>query len=810
MFKNCDFCPPAGTFDYMAKKGNGNSHKVIVEYRGPVSDFVVTWESFFLFPIWGQVLLLPLGALARLSGGTAELLVFTGACFLFFLKFLADLNLRQIVIDDKHIKIGMLSYPINELRRIARPRTTMNLPGMTLNLEFGVYKTTSTLPIDLLNLKAEDAERLIDTLSRRVNGLEITPDVERAIKSLRQEERPDYQFQDEVTLKYNEPNYFKDLLKVFSSAFKGWSTSAGPLSTLFLMTPVWLLTSLLLFSLLRDYTHYAGNSQLYDLLISATNLFQTWWAGVAQAMHFNEVTTSVDRLVDHAKAFGDGGPHVSNLPGMIQADIYGTVLAFCQSLGTLFNTIMHNLFVQITDIKATDILLIGVWLTYLAAGIKAFMTITGPNCLTVSSTAISLDRFYDIISFSTETIYWDKIKRLSIVGKENSANPDQWKLRIELQSISAPMLGQPIDNIYELALNPLSQEDREKLLKVLQEYAPAGVMEAEVAETLAKESERSYTELWLQTLSDDGIRKKLEPLESGSKLQKGRYEIGRRLGIGGEGTAYEAIDNSRIAEGKVERVVLKETIIPAYLDRSAERETINRLKKESEILASLESENIVACKGFFIEDKRSYLILEYIDGDNLRVHVANKGRLNEETLLQLALKMCDILSLLHAKGIIHRDFTPDNLIYCADGALKLIDFAVATEDKGGLTGTIVGKHSYIPPEQFRGHAQTASDIYALGATLYHLLSGKDPEPISVASPKSENIACSEFLNDLIERCTKQDHKKRPQSAEEIKKEIEQYLSGLDTRPDAEINQEEIHIIKVPETIKTPKKKLKHA
>lgn len=796
----------------MAKKGKGTSHKTIVEYRGPVSDFVVTWESFFLFPIWGQVLLLPLGALARLSGGSAEIIIFLIACFCFFLKFLADLNLRQIVIDDKHIRIGMLSYPISELRRITRPRTSMNLPGMTLNLDFGVDKTTSTLPINLLNLKADDAERLIDTLARRVNGLEITADVERAIKSLRQEEKPEYQFQNEISLRYEEANYFKDLLKVFSHAFKGWSSSAGPLSTLFLMTPVWLVTSLFLFSLLRDYTQYAGNSQLYDFLISVTNCFNVWWAGVAQAMHFKEFSLSIDQLVYHSKAFNalnKGQPYdlsLTNIPGLIQNDLLVIFFALCNCVSALFSTMYHNFCAQLNDLKTTDLLMIPVWLVYLAAGLKAFMMISGPNCLTVSSKAISLDRFYDIISFSTETIFWDKVAKLSIVGAETSANPDKWKLRIEVKTNNPD-----VNEILELALSPLSQEDREKLLKVLQEYALAGVMEAEVAETLVRESEKSYTELWLQTLSDDGIRKKLEPLEPNCKLQRGRFEVGRRLGIGGEGTAYEAIDNSLIGEGKVERVVLKETIIPAYLDRQAERETINRLKKESEILSTLESDNIVACKGFFIEDKRSYLILEYIDGDNLRVHVSKSGSVDEKTVLQMALKMCDILSLLHERGIIHRDFTPDNLIYCTDGMLKLIDFAVATEDKGGLTGTIVGKHSYIPPEQFRGHAQTTSDIYAFGATLYHLLTGRDPEPISVASPKSEGIACGEFLNDLIENCTRQDHKKRPQSAAEIKAEIENYLKqveveNLEKREEADAG----HIIHVTETLKTPKKKLKHA
>ncbi len=98
---------------------------------------------------------------------------------------------------------------------------------------------------------------------------------------------------------------------------------------------------------------------------------------------------------------------------------------------------------------------------------------------------------------------------------------------------------------------------------------------------------------------------------------------------------------------------------------------------------------------------------------------------------------CGLLDLLHANSIVHRDFTPDNLILNSKGQLKLIDFNVAQQIQEGSTGTIVGKHAYVPPEQFRGKATSQSDLYAFGATMFYLLTGKDPEPISQSIPSAE-------------------------------------------------------------------------
>ncbi len=136
------------------------------------------------------------------------------------------------------------------------------------------------------------------------------------------------------------------------------------------------------------------------------------------------------------------------------------------------------------------------------------------------------------------------------------------------------------------------------------------------------------------------------------------------------------------------------------------------------MLKSINDDGIVKLIDYFIEDHRAYLVLEHIDGCTLRELILRDGPLSEDKAYDLALQMCRLLNVLHSNSIIHRDFTPDNLMLNSKGILKLIDFNVAQEIRDGSTGTVVGKHAYLPPEQFRGKATSQSDLYAFGATMF--------------------------------------------------------------------------------------------
>lgn len=125
----------------------------------------------------------------------------------------------------------------------------------------------------------------------------------------------------------------------------------------------------------------------------------------------------------------------------------------------------------------------------------------------------------------------------------------------------------------------------------------------------------------------------------------------------------------------------------------------------------------------------------------------------------------------------HRDVTPDNLVLANDGHITLIDFGAANEFVGTATGTLIGKQSYISPEQFRGKAQTASDLYSLGCTIFFLLTGEDPEPLSESSPRLKNSAVSIQLDNIVVSCTTEETELRIRDAKLLAQSLRQLINS---------------------------------
>src|SRR5262249_40080242 len=142
--------------------------------------------------------------------------------------------------------------------------------------------------------------------------------------------------------------------------------------------------------------------------------------------------------------------------------------------------------------------------------------------------------------------------------------------------------------------------------------------------------------------------------------------------------------------------------------------------------------------------------------------------------VRLALQMCDILEYLHGlePPVVHRDFSPDNLMLAEDGVLKLIDFNVACESKYTTTATIVGKHAYLPPEQFRGTPCPQSDIYAFGGTLYYLLTAQQPEPLTESHPAAIVPGLSPDLDRIVACATALELDERYPSITEMRRDLE--------------------------------------
>lgn len=356
-------------------------------------------------------------------------------------------------------------------------------------------------------------------------------------------------------------------------------------------------------------------------------------------------------------------------------------------------------------------------------------------------------------------IHWIRIDSIYFEGSDQ-ANIDAWNLVIS--GNGRKLLAIRLGSITKV-------EDRYKILEAVQSHCPEVKVDPRIIQAWTPSHNSSYTELWLQSLAAPPKRARLAQLDPSMCLQDGQYEIERLLATGGQSIVYLAKRKSDDA-----LLVLKEMIIPVYGDEDTRRRELEDFEKEARFLKNLDHDHIVKLQEFFVEDHRGYLVLEYIDGQSLASLVEEKGALPEADVLKLAKEMCEILSFLHGMSppVVHRDFTPDNLMLTKEGMLKLIDFNVAHEMKFTTTATVVGKHAYLPPEQFRGKPCPASDIYALGGTLFFLLTGQTPEPISSNSPILTNSEVSAELDRIVARATEPEVKSRYQSVAELQAELE--------------------------------------
>lgn len=383
-----------------------------------------------------------------------------------------------------------------------------------------------------------------------------------------------------------------------------------------------------------------------------------------------------------------------------------------------------------------------------------------PTHLALSKKGLRLLWRHRLYKREGDTVSWEKISRLGLELPKGKTSPLDHVLRFDFGTNKALRL--------RLGCIPTAEE-RARLLEAVEIYSPDLNRDAGAVQALELPPDYSYTELWLQALSGPPKRERLTPIEHHAGLRDDRYLVDRALGVGGQGTAYLAYDREL-----GESVVLKEFILPVFVDVNVRRQSLERFEKEARILRQLQHEQVVRLIDFFVEDHRGYLVLEHIDGQSLRELVLSSGPLPEKDVHGLALQMCKILNYLHAltPPVVHRDFTPDNLILRKDGTLKLVDFNVAQQKETTSTGTVVGKHAYLPPEQFRGQPTTQSDIYSMGASLFFILTGEDPEPISQQHPRKVKAEISEALDRAVARATAIELSERYSSAEDMERELQ--------------------------------------
>jgi eukaryotic-like serine/threonine-protein kinase len=177
------------------------------------------------------------------------------------------------------------------------------------------------------------------------------------------------------------------------------------------------------------------------------------------------------------------------------------------------------------------------------------------------------------------------------------------------------------------------------------------------------------------------------------------------------------------------RVAVKEMVNQAR-DPSMRETIVRNFEREANILATLSHPSIPRIYDYFTQNERSYLILEFIEGKDLETILADmQSFIPVQQVIAWALELCDVLSYLHnhkPEPIIFRDMKPSNIMVNQSGHIILVDFGIAKPFESGSRGTMIGTEGYSPPEQYRGEATPAVDVYALGATLHHIFTRRDP------------------------------------------------------------------------------------
>jgi eukaryotic-like serine/threonine-protein kinase len=209
------------------------------------------------------------------------------------------------------------------------------------------------------------------------------------------------------------------------------------------------------------------------------------------------------------------------------------------------------------------------------------------------------------------------------------------------------------------------------------------------------------------------------PFLSGKKI--GPYSLIRHLGSGGIGSVYLV---ERMVGGALQRSALK-----ILAPHAAGLSFVERFHREQHILASLDHPNITRMlDGGLSDDGQPYLVMEYVDGVHLDVY-CDERNLGIDERLQLFLRVCDAVAYAHRNLVVHLDLKPSNILVTADGTVKLLDFGTSKliQPDSLLTTTVMATPAYASPEQLRNEpVTTACDVYALGAILFELLTGRRP------------------------------------------------------------------------------------
>src|ERR1035437_8171137 len=286
------------------------------------------------------------------------------------------------------------------------------------------------------------------------------------------------------------------------------------------------------------------------------------------------------------------------------------------------------------------------------------------------------------------------------------------------------------------------------------------------------------------------------PVEEIAKLFP-QLEVLEFIGKGGMGAVYKARQPS------LDRLVALKILPPAAASDAGFAERFNR---EARALARLNHPNIVAVHDFGRAGTLHYLVMEYVDGGNLR-QIERAGRLTPEQALAIVPQICEALQFAHNEGIVHRDIKPENILLDKKGRVKITDFGIAkmlglTTDEAPLTGAgdVVGTPHYMAPEQIEKPRSVdhRADIYSLGVVFYEMLTGE--LPLGKFAPPSRKVQVDVRLDEVVLQALEKEPSMRYQQASQVKTAVETIARSEGrvsraeepkARPDAEALEREI-------------------
>ena len=262
-------------------------------------------------------------------------------------------------------------------------------------------------------------------------------------------------------------------------------------------------------------------------------------------------------------------------------------------------------------------------------------------------------------------------------------------------------------------------------------------------------------------------------LETGSVID-GKYKILNEIGHGGMSNVYLAINERANKPWAVKEV------------RKSLNKDFNLLRQslimETDLLKKLKHPNLPSIIDVIDSDENFLIVMDYIEGNTLERLLIEEGAQSQEKVIDWALQLCDVLNYLHTQAapIIYRDMKPSNIMLKSDGSVVLIDFGTAREykEQNVADTTFLGTNGYAAPEQFGGMGQTdaRTDIYCLGTTLYHLVTGHNPSepPYEIYPITKWNPQLSTGLKSIIQKCTQKNPNDRYQTVKELQYDLKHY------------------------------------